>query len=67
MGRAGTCSHNHHLKEKKEAIREKEREERGKERKEEGREEGREGRREGEGRELLRILKDLIYIKHSSQ
>ena len=55
------------MKEKKEAIRGKEREDRGKEGKEEGREEGREGRREGEGRELLRILKDLIYIKHSSQ
>lgn len=49
-------------REKKETIRKKERGKR-----EGGKEEGREGRREGKGRELLRILKDLIHIKHSSQ
>lgn len=43
---------------------EREREERGSKGEEEGREGGTEGRRGGE---LLRILKDLIYVKHSSQ
>lgn len=49
------------MKEKKETTGEREREERGSKGEEEGREGGREGRRAGG------ILKDLIYIKHSSQ